>query len=200
MNWGLDLRGGVYVLYRAHETEEGEDTADKLDRAITIIDSRINALGVTEPVIQREGADRIRVELPGIDDQQVARQVIGKTALLQFIGPDGEVIVQGDELKNAYATYDQYSRPAVALEFNAEGARKFAEATEKLVGQQIAIYLDEELISAPVVTTAITDGQAIIEGAGTLEEAGTLAPTAYGCSSCAVRRTGNSGSGAAVGP
>lgn len=175
MNWGLDLRGGVYVLYRAHETEEGEDTADKLDRAITIIDSRINALGVTEPVIQREGADRIRVELPGIDDQQVARQVIGKTALLQFIGPDGEVIVQGDELKNAYATYDQYSRPAVALEFNAEGARKFAEATEKLVGQQIAIYLDEELISAPVVTTAITDGQAIIEGAGTLEEAGTLA-------------------------
>ena len=175
MNWGLDLRGGVYVLYQAQEMAEGAGTGDKLERAITIIDSRINALGVAEPVIQREGADRIRVELPGISDQQMARQVIGKTALLQFIGPDGEVIVQGDELKNAYAVYDQYNRPAVALEFNAEGTRKFAEATKELVGQQIFIHLDAEIISAPVVTTAITDGKAIIEGVGTLEEAGTLA-------------------------
>ena len=115
LNLGLDLRGGVYVLYRAVETEDGADDADKLARAVTIIRSRVDALGVAEPNIQQEGQDRIRVELPGIEDQRAAREVIGKTALLKFVGPDDEVIVSGDELKDAFVGYDQYNRLAVSL-------------------------------------------------------------------------------------
>ena len=175
MKLGLDLRGGVYVLYRAVETEEGTDSTDKLDRAITVIRNRIDALGVAEPVIQREGNDRIRVELPGIDDQRAAREVIGRTALLKFVGPDGVTIVEGDELDDARASYDEYGRPAVALKFNAAGTKKFAEATEKFLGQPIAIYLDEEEISAPVVNAVISNGEALITYAGTFEKAATLA-------------------------
>ncbi|MCR3922704.1 MAG: protein translocase subunit SecD, partial [Firmicutes bacterium] len=175
MKLGLDLRGGVYVLYRAVETEETAEGGDKLDRAITIIRSRVDALGVAEPVIQREGEDRIRVELPGIEDQRVAREVIGKTALLKFVGPDDETIISGDELQNAYVSYDEFNNLAVSLEFNAEGTRKFAEATEKFLGQIIAIYLDEELISAPGVRTVITDGKAQISGGFSAEEASSLA-------------------------
>ena len=175
LNLGLDLRGGVYVLYRAVETEDGADDADKLARAVTIIRSRVDALGVAEPNIQQEGQDRIRVELPGIEDQRAAREVIGKTALLKFVGPDDEVIVSGDELKDAFVGYDQYNRLAVSLEFNETGREKFAQATEKFLGRQIAIYLDEELISAPRVDTVIPDGKAQITGSFTAEEAANLA-------------------------
>ena len=116
MKLGLDLRGGVYVLYEAVEMEDNVDSEDKLDRAITIIRSRIDALGVVEPVIQREGSDRIRIELPGIDDHRAAREVIGKTALLKFVGPEGVTIVEGDELEEAIAVLDpQTNQPAVSL-------------------------------------------------------------------------------------
>ncbi|HHX73487.1 MAG TPA: protein translocase subunit SecD [Firmicutes bacterium] len=175
MKLGLDLRGGVYVLYRAVETEEGADSTDKLDRAITVIRNRIDALGVTEPVIQREGNDRIRVELPGIDDQRAAREVIGRTALLKFVSPEGETIVEGDELDDARASYDEYGRPAVALKFNAAGTEKFAEATEKYMGKPIAIYLDEEEISAPIVNAVISNGEAMITNIGSIEAATMLA-------------------------
>ncbi|HHX74788.1 MAG TPA: protein translocase subunit SecD [Firmicutes bacterium] len=175
MKLGLDLRGGVYVLYRAVETEEGTDSTDKLDRAITVIRNRIDALGVTEPVIQREGNDRIRVELPGINDQRKAREVIGKTALLKFVGPDGETIVEGDELDDARAAFDEYGMPAVSLKFNAAGTEKFAEATEKFLYQPIAIYLDEEEISAPTVNAVIASGEALITNVGTIENAAMLA-------------------------
>lgn len=175
INLGLDLRGGVYVLYQAVETDEGAHGDDKIDRAITIIRNRIDGLGVAEPVIQREGDDRIRIELPGIADQRAAHEVIGKTAMLEFVGPDNEVILSGGDLRDARATFDARNRPAVSLEFNPEGTRKFAEATERYIGQIIAIYLDEEAISTPVVEAVITDGQAIISGSMTLEEAGNLA-------------------------
>ena len=174
MNLGLDLRGGVYVLYRAVD-KAGEDSSDKIDRAVLVIRNRIDALGIAEPVVQPEGSDRIRVELPGIKDQRAAREVIGKTALLRFVGPDGETIVEGDDLKNAQAIYDQYNQPAVSLEFNAEGTEKFAEATKKFFGQPIAIYLDEEEISAPIVNAVIEDGKAIINNISSIDRAATLA-------------------------
>ena len=174
------------MLYRAVETEDGADDADKLARAVTIIRSRVDALGVAEPNIQQVGQDRIRVELPGIEDQRAAREVIGKTALLKFVGPDDEVIVSGDELKDAFVGYDQYNRLAVSLEFNETGREKFAQATEKFLGRQIAIYLDEELISAPRVDTVIPDGKAQITGSFTAEEAaispGSRVPALLRCS------------------
>jgi protein-export SecD/SecF family membrane protein len=172
---GLDLRGGVYVLYQAVDNTGDTQTDDKIDRAITIIDNRINALGVVEPVIQREGEDRIRVELPGIEEQRKAREVIGKTAMLTFIGPDGETILTGSDLKDATVAMDELNRPAVSLEFSADGTKSFASATEKFLGQIISIHLDEEVVSAPQVQAIISDGQAMISGIGTMEDAQNLA-------------------------
>lgn len=176
MNLGLDLRGGVYVLYQAVETGDDDRGGDKIDRAITIINNRINALGVVEPDIQREGVDRIRVELPGIEDQRKAREVIGKTAMLTFVGPDNEVIMTGGDLKDANVVFDsRTNKPVVSLEFSPEGTRKFAEATEKFIGQIIVINLDEQEVSTPVVRSIITDGRAQIEGSMGIEEAQNLA-------------------------
>ena len=174
LNLGLDLRGGVYILYQAEETGDAV-SGDKIDRAMTIIRNRIDALGVANPVIQREGTDRIRIDLPGIEDQRAAREVIGRTAMLSFVGPDGETILTGADLRNAGVTMDQFNRPAVSLNFNPEGSAKFAAATEKFIGQIIYIHLDEEVISAPTVESVITDGNAIITGAGTMDEAANLA-------------------------
>jgi protein-export SecD/SecF family membrane protein len=174
INLGLDLRGGVYVLYQAVETGDAGG-GDKIDRAITVIRNRIDSLGVTEPVIQREGDDRIRVELAGIEDQQEARKLIGTTAMLSFIGPDEEVILTGGDLKDAFATFDARNRPAVSLEFSPEGTTAFAEATQRYIGQIIAIKLDNNVISAPVVQSVITEGRAIIEGSMSIDEARNLA-------------------------
>lgn len=174
INLGLDLRGGVYVLYQAVETGEAGG-GDTIDRAITVIRNRIDSFGVAEPVIQREGDDRIRVELAGIEDQKEARKVIGTTAMLSFIGPDNEVILTGGDLKDAFATFDGRNRPAVSLEFSPEGTTAFAEATQKYIGQIIAIQLDSNVISAPVVQSVITEGRAIIEGSMSIDEARNLA-------------------------
>ena len=140
-----------------------------------MIRNRIDALGLTEPIIQREGADRIRIELAGIADQQAAREVIGRTAMLKFAGPDGEVLLTGGDLRDAYSTFDEMNQPAVGLEFTADGTAKFAAATERFIGQVISIHLDEELVSAPVVQSVITEGRAIIQGNMTTEETRNIA-------------------------
>ena len=77
MNLGLDLRGGVYVLYRAVD-KAGEDSSDKIDRAVLVIRNRIDALGIAEPVVQPEGSDRIRVELPALKTSGLPGRLSGK--------------------------------------------------------------------------------------------------------------------------
>ncbi len=168
---GLDLEGGVYVLMEARE-EDGEVERDTIERAITIIRNRIDEFGVSEPLIQQEGANRIRVELPGIDDPGRAIDIIGRTALLTFEDPEGNVVVTGANLREARFTQDEFGQPAVGLEFDAEGAEKFAEATRRLAGRELPIFikLDGEVVSAPTVRNVITDGNAIITGQFTAEE------------------------------
>lgn len=175
LNLGLDLRGGVYVLLEARDVGEDQDAQDALQRAITIIRNRVDEFGVAEPEIRQEGENRILIELPGIDDHARAMEIIGRTAQLNFVGPDGEVILTGTELKNAFVSRDQLGRPAVSLEFDPEGSKKFAEATAKFLKQQIIILLDEEVVSAPVVEVEITDGNAQITGRFTVDEAADLA-------------------------
>ncbi len=175
LNLGLDLRGGVYVLLEAREVGDSQDAQDALQRAITIIRNRVDEFGVAEPEIRQEGDNRILIELPGIDDHARAMEIIGRTAQLNFVGPDGEVILTGTELKNAYVSRDQLGRPAVSLEFDPEGSKKFAEATEKFLRQPIAILLDDEVVSAPTVEAIITDGNAQITGRYSVEEAADLA-------------------------
>ncbi len=174
LNLGLDLVGGVYVLLEARETEDkpGEDA---IERAMTIIRNRIDEFGVTEPLIQREGENRIRVELPDIDDPSRAMEVIGRTAVLNFTDPEGEILLTGANLEEAGYDYGPHGNPVVTIEFDREGTQKFAEATQNLLGQPISIYLDDELVSSPVVENVITDGNAIIRGDFTADEASDLA-------------------------
>ncbi len=175
MNRGLDISGGIYILLEAVETGDETLDGDALERAITIIQHRIDDLGVVEPIVQKQGDRRIRVELPGYEDERLARELIGRTAQLSFVGPDDEEILTGEHLVNANVVYDQNMRPEVALEFDSEGSKAFADATGKYLGQIIYIYLDEEIISAPTVQSVIPDGNARITGSGDMDEASYLA-------------------------
>lgn len=178
INFGLDLRGGVYVVLEAVDSKEDPVTDEKMSRAIATIRQRVDGLGVSEATVTKQGENRIRVSIPDIQDQENALDIIGKTAQLEFIGPDGEVILTGEQVENSQAVYQQTEagaeQPVVTLELNKEGTSAFAKATEQFVGQPISIVLDDETISAPYVNTAITNGEAVITGQSSLEEASDL--------------------------
>lgn len=174
---GLDIAGGLYVLLEAVETGQRDLDDDAIDRAIAVIRMRVDELGVAEPVIAAQGDNRIRVELPDIDDVEQARNMIGRTAMLSFISPRGEEIVTGANLVQARAVRNPEVSPYpfVSLEFDAEGTRLFAAATAEYLNQPIAIVLDNEVISEPVVRAVITDGRASIEGRFSFDDASNLA-------------------------
>ncbi len=174
INLGLDLQGGIHVVLEGVETPELPLTEDAMNRALAVIDRRVNALGVTEPVLQRLGDRRIIVELPGVEDQEQAIGVIGKTAVLEFKDPTGETVLTGADLANAALGRDHMGRPAVDVEFTAAGAKKFADVTTKWVGHQMPILLDNKVISSPVIQTPITEGKGQITGGFTTESASEL--------------------------
>lgn len=174
---GLDLQGGVMVRLEAPEGTSMEE----MEAAKSVIENRINGLGVAEPEVRLEGTNRISVELPGIEDADEAVRVIGTTAKLQFIRYDnGEIILEGSDLKHASAGVNEQALYAedkflVSLEFNSEGTKKFANATNDLINTYgkgdearadriIAIVLDGQIISAPSVNEPIIDGKAQISG------------------------------------
>ena len=174
---GLDLQGGVMVRLEAPEGTSMEE----MEAAKSVIENRINGLGVAEPEVRLEGTNRISVELPGVEDADEAVRVIGTTAKLQFIRYDnGEIILEGSDLKHASAGVNEQALYAedkflVSLEFNSEGTKKFANATNDLINTYgkgdearadriIAIVLDGQIISAPSVNEPIIDGKAQISG------------------------------------
>ena len=172
---GLDLQGGTHVVLEAEDTPEAAVNEDAMQRVVKIMEKRVNELGLTEPIIQRQGSRRIIVELPGIKDPDKAIQVIGKTAMLEFKDEAGNTVLTGTDLKDAKEQTDQQNQNLVALEFSDEGGRKFADLTTKNVGKRIAILLDGEVLTAPNVKEPITGGKAVITGSRTLEEAHNLA-------------------------
>jgi len=167
---GLDLEGGVHVVLEGVDTPDVPVTDEAMQGALEIIERRVNLLGVSEPYIQRSGR-RIIVDIPGVKDPQTAIDVIGKTALLEFVDEQGNVIVTGKDLKRADVGTRQNGEPVVLLEFNDEGAKKFAEGTRKNVGKRIAILLDQQILSAPVVKEEIPSGKAEITGYETVQSA-----------------------------
>ncbi len=172
---GLDLQGGSNILLECIDTPNAKVDNDAVNRVVEIIRNRIDQLGVTEPTIQREGARRILVQLPGIKDPEAAIDLIGKTALLEFKDENGKTLLTGAHLKKAITSYDRLGRPIVLIEFDKAGAKAFAEATSKNVGKVIKITLDGKEISAPVVQEPILDGKAQISGNFTVESAKHLA-------------------------
>lgn len=173
---GLDLQGGTHVVLQAVETPEAKIDDDALNRTVKIIERRVNELGLTEPVIQRQGKDRIIVELPGIKDPDQAINMLGRTAMLEFKDINGTTVLTGKDLRDARAQMTgSGSQAVVGLEFTDEGGAKFADLTARNIGRPISILLDGEVLTSPVVQEAITGGKAQISGSRNMEEAEHLA-------------------------
>lgn len=172
---GLDLKGGAYVIYEVEDSNKIEDLDKKLSGAIGVLRNRLDDKGYTEAVIVKQGTNRIRVEIPDIEDPDSVLSLIGKTANLEFIGPEDDVILTGKDIKSAEPAYTDTREPIVSLELNSAGADKFEEATEKYKGQVIRIVLDGVDISTPNVREKITGGRASIEGMAGIDEAAELA-------------------------
>ncbi len=172
---GLDLQGGTHVVLEAVDTPDAKVDEDAVQRVIKIIERRVNELGLTEPIIQRQGERRIIVELPGVKDPEKAIEMIGKTALLEFQDESGATVLTGKDLKDAKAQIDQSNRNLVSLEFSQEGAEKFGDLTRKNVGKHIAILLDKQILTNPVVEEPILGGKAVITGNRSIEEAQRIA-------------------------
>ncbi len=173
---GLDLQGGTHVVLEAEDTDIAKVDNDAMQRVVSIMEKRVNELGLAEPLIQREGERRVIIELPGIKDPDAAIRTIGKTAMLEFKDEDGNTVLTGSDLANAQAaTNPTNNQQVVNLEFTSEGAKKFADLTLQNVGRTIAILLDGEVLTDPVVREPILGGRAEISGQRTLEEAQHLA-------------------------
>ncbi|MCX7846059.1 MAG: protein translocase subunit SecD, partial [Dictyoglomaceae bacterium] len=152
-----------------------EITDDAIRRTLEVIRNRIDQLGVTEPSLYREGADKIVVELPGIKDPEKALDVIGQTALLEFKDEKEKTILTGSALKTAKVEFDELGQPQVRVEMNPEGAKVFADFTSKNIGKPVIIVLDGRVISSPIIKDAITEGVGVITGRFTIDEAQRLA-------------------------
>lgn len=175
---GLDLKGGFEILYVAQPIEPGGVvTKDTLRETARSLETRANAQGVSEPEVTPEGSDRIRVRIAGVVNETEVRDILKKPAELSFRGPDGTKEMLGSDFVQGAAKvgFDQTNRPQI--EIQVKDPEKFRKVTEKLLGQPLAIYLDENMLSAPRVNTPITDGKAVISGSYTFEEAKKLADT-----------------------
>ncbi|MFY9174584.1 MAG: protein translocase subunit SecD [Peptococcia bacterium] len=175
---GLDLKGGVQVRLEA----KGDVTDREISQVIAIMRNRVDSLGVVEPILQKEGSNRILMELPGLESQEEAVEMIGKTAQLEFRLNDGTVVLTGKDLVDAQEVLYE-NIPFVTLTFGPEGTKKFAEATQELAekyeygdpNRAIGMYLDDELLQNPQVREAIQDGKAMIEGYKDLQDARNMA-------------------------
>ena len=185
---GLDLQGGTHLVYELDTSKvETKDIDSANQSVINVIERRVNALGVSEPIVQPAklgDKSSVIVELPGISDINEAVNLIGKTAQLKFkeFKQEGETIgfvdteLTGAQLRRADVQFDPNTgEPGVSIQFNSEGAKMFAEITKRNLEKPVAIELDGEIISSPTVQTIIENGEASITGKFSVEEAKKLA-------------------------
>ena len=186
---GLDLQGGIHLVYQADlsNVEAGKED-EIIDGVVSVIANRINPLGVTEPVIAKQGTDRIVVELPGLDITDAQKERIGRTTLLEFrelVIEDGEEkwiptvgIINGEEKvlnssyfkENTFVNRDDFGRIYLVFEWNEEGSQLSEQITTRLLGELLGIFEGDEPLRgedghsiAPKINAIIIDsGQ--IEG------------------------------------
>lgn len=176
---GLDLTGGVSTVYEAKDSNV-ENLDDKMDGAVEVFRNRLDKEGYTEATVVRQGENRIRVEIPINESTEITNpeeviEFLGKPAKLEFKDPSGNVIMAGADIENAQAQRGEGDQYVVYFKLTGDGTTKFGEATSKLIGQTISIYLDDVAISEPKVNTAITGGSGVIEGGFTADSARQLA-------------------------
>ena len=193
---GLDLQGGFEVLYEVRPAKEDQVIDQKaLIATAEALDRRVNVLGVSEPIIQIEGDDRIRVQLAGVEDQNEAREILSTEANLTFRDADDNLMMDGADLAEGGAeqTFDENGQPIVSLKL--KSAEKFKEVTEKIVGMAPNNYLviwmdfeegkdsfqteitkpDPKFVSAPTVNEIFNQDTVTIVGSFTVDEAKSLA-------------------------
>lgn len=175
---GLDLSGGVSITYQAKESnpssEDMQDTIGKLQKRVEQYS--------TEAQVYQQGSNRICIEIPGASDANAILQELGKPGSLLFQDPDGNTVLEGTDIADAQGVTqsDQTTNQreyVVDLTLNDSGKSKFAEATQANIGKSISIVYDGEVISAPTVQTAITDGKCQITGMESIDAARELAST-----------------------
>lgn len=181
---GLDLKGGTVIVYKA---QADEVTDDEMDTVVSMLRTRLDYQGYTEATITRQGSDKVRVELPDVQDAQQAVETLGATAQLKFVDMEGNEIMTGADVKNASAEFGQTEEGVsknsyyISLELTNEGRTKFAEGTGRVAGlaasnqNYIAIMMDEQPISTPRVAQKIDSDKCVITGEFTAEEAKSLA-------------------------
>ncbi len=198
---GLDLQGGTQlVLQTQMDKIKAEDRDKALESAREVIERRVNLFGVSEAVVQSSKigeSRRILVDLPGVKDASAAASLVGKTAQLDFRELPATFSAEatksgipavyfakptdltGADLRKAQVTFGSggsgKTGPQVSVEFNDSGAKKFAEITKRNVGRELPIFLDDTIVSSPVVQQEIAGGSAVISGTFTTEEAKKLA-------------------------
>lgn len=170
IRYGIDIRGGVEAVFAPKDFDK-EPTPEELEAAAQVLNFRLDQLQILDrEVTTSSSASRVIVRFPWKSDEkdfnpEKALSELGEMALLTFKNPDGSVAIDGTMVKNAQAVYDpRTNEPMVALELTEEGKERFAEATKKNLGQKISIYLDDNLLSDPVVRDVIADGHATISG------------------------------------
>jgi len=197
---GLDLSGGSHLVFKADVSQISEsEITGAMNSLADVVERRVNLFGVSEPVVQVESGGvigsnehRLIVELPGVTDVNDAVDLIGKTPILDFRlirpGVDELTLEQqasstiddifvssgltGRFLKRATLQFDGTTgEPTVALLWDNEGKALFAKITKENVGQTLAVFLDNEIITSPVIRQEISDGEAVISGSFTLQEA-----------------------------
>ncbi len=193
IRWGIDIRGGVDATF---VPSDGYDATDyEMSSAESVIKNRLVTLGITDYEVYTDyGSDRIIVRFPwkvgetDFNPEQAVKE-LGDTAMLTFRegsavdaqgNPTGKIVLEGKDLETAQAAViaDQLTgkeQYVVQFSLHEEGAKKFAEATQNNIGKVISIWMDNTLLSAPTVETAITEGSGYIEGNFTREEALALA-------------------------
>ena len=193
---GLDLAGGSHLTFEADVSKlPQEDLVSALDGTRRAIERRVNIFGVSEATVQTSKvgrSHRILIELPGVKDTQSAVDLIGRTAQLDFrelANPDEATVsgtpltlantkptgFTGADFKRARPGFSSTtSEPIIEFETKDEGKKKFGEITSRLVGKPLAIFLDENPISAPIVNTPITEGVGQINGSFTTSQTKTL--------------------------
>ncbi len=193
------------LIIQLSDAEKAASDERTLRQALEIIRRRIDEVGTREPTIQRQGSNRILIQVPGIGSAEELKDLIGTTAQLTFqpvlnVVSDAETnagfgnellpsldeagkfyilearpVVTGEDLVDAQPSFDQNGRPAVTFRFNPSGARRFGDYTAENIGSPFAIVLDSEVISAPVIQSHIPGGSGIITGNFSIEESTNLA-------------------------
>ena len=188
LKYGLDINGGVYVLLEADTKETGTDLTQIMNQTKSVLENRVNAMGISEAAVSIEGTNRIRVEMPGVENAEEAIEQIGRTAQLQFFLADGTLALTGDGISDSQiATDTNNGGYKITIDFTAEGSDLFADATGKAVtgeiqptmtdedgslvdSRAIVICLDDEVISAPTVHEKINSRSCEITRPGGFSE------------------------------